>query len=217
MIIYTASDCSYADSVLDFIDPLREFFKIRLYRSNCVKIKKDNGYIYIKDLRIIKNVPLKDMVIIDNSVLSFAFHLENGIPVLPFYNNTSDTELIYLRDYLMELYKSDDIKSVNAKVFNLKKYISNPNEDVIYLDKYEELNNEKVKGEISAKQSLETTLNQPIRRKSSMKNQENTLQNARKHVLTLNTVKNSSKKILNSILLGIDEAKDLKDGKNSSF
>lgn len=49
-------------------------------------MKTEEG-VYIKDLRIIKNRNLKDMVIIDNAVYSFGFQLDNGIPILPFYDD----------------------------------------------------------------------------------------------------------------------------------
>jgi CTD small phosphatase-like protein 2 len=53
---------------LDFIDPDRELIQYRLYRQHCI----ETDYGYIKDLRIIANRDLKDMVLVDNSVLSFA-------------------------------------------------------------------------------------------------------------------------------------------------
>lgn len=121
MIIYTASHKCYADSVVNHIDPLGQFFQYRLYRHNCVKLTGPEGQtIYIKDLRIIKNVPLENMVIIDNSVLSFAFHLENGIPILPFYSNKDDTEMDTLRNYLGKLAKFDNITINNGATFNLR-------------------------------------------------------------------------------------------------
>lgn len=120
MIIYTASDQSYADSVINYIDPTKEYFKYRLYRHNCVKLTTENGTIYVKDLRIIKNIPLKNMVIIDNSVLSFAFHLDNGIPILPFYNNKDDVEIDSLKNYLTKLAKCDNLTVSNGSNFNLK-------------------------------------------------------------------------------------------------
>ena len=52
--------------------------------------------VYIKDLRIIKNRNLKDIVIIDNAVYSFGFQLDNGIPILPFYEDKSDEEMLHL-------------------------------------------------------------------------------------------------------------------------
>lgn len=121
MIIYTASDKSYADSVINYIDPFNTFFPYRLYRHNCVKIVTDEGQtLYVKDLRIIKNVPLENMIIIDNSVLSFAFHLENGIPILPYYSNKDDTEMDTLKNYLQKLAKFDDLTVSNGATFNLK-------------------------------------------------------------------------------------------------
>lgn len=120
MIIYTASDQSYADSVINYIDPTKEYFKYRLYRHNCVKLTTENGTIYVKDLRIIKNIPLKNMVIIDNSVLSFAFHLDNGIPILPFYNNKDDVEIESLKNYLTKLAKCENLTISNGSNFNLR-------------------------------------------------------------------------------------------------
>lgn len=120
MIIYTASDQSYADSVIGYIDPMKSYFKHRLYRHNCVKLMTENGPIYVKDLRIIRNVPLDQMIIIDNSVLSFAFHLNNGIPILPFYSNKEDVEMNFLKNYLAKLAKYDNIIDQNGLTFNLK-------------------------------------------------------------------------------------------------
>ena len=56
--------------VLNYLDPKKELIDKRLYRESCMKT--DEG-VYIKDLRIIRNRKLKDMVIIDNAVYSFGF------------------------------------------------------------------------------------------------------------------------------------------------
>ena len=42
---------------------------------------------------VFKNISLDDIVIIDNSVLSFAFHLDNGIPILPYYSGSDEKEM----------------------------------------------------------------------------------------------------------------------------
>jgi CTD small phosphatase-like protein 2 len=68
VIAFTASDQSYANAILDFIDPDRELIDYRLYRQHCLETE----FGYIKDLRIIANRDMKDMVLVDNSVLSFA-------------------------------------------------------------------------------------------------------------------------------------------------
>ena len=52
-----------------------------MYRDSCIQTEEG---IYVKDLRIIANWSLKDIVIVDNAVYSFAFQLDNGIPIIPF-------------------------------------------------------------------------------------------------------------------------------------
>lgn len=70
VVVFTASHKFYADVVLDFLDPTGELIHHRLYRDHC--FQTEDG-VYIKDLRIIRNRSLKDMVIVDNAVYSFGF------------------------------------------------------------------------------------------------------------------------------------------------
>jgi hypothetical protein len=108
--MFTASHKLYADSVLNYLDPNGDLIKYRLYRHNCAEIFHDEVKYYVKDLRVIRNVDISNMVIIDNSVLSFAFQLENGIPILPFYDNKGDNELLYLADYLNHIGPVSDLR-----------------------------------------------------------------------------------------------------------
>ena len=48
-----------------------------------------NGF-FIKDLRIISTKHLKDIVIVDNLAHSFGFQIENGIPILEWFNDQND-------------------------------------------------------------------------------------------------------------------------------
>ena len=61
------------------------------------------------------------MVIVDNSALSFAYNVSNGIPILPFYDNRQDEELKHLRYYLNCLQESrvDDVRVHNDEAFGL--------------------------------------------------------------------------------------------------
>ena len=68
MAIFTAAEQTYADLIIDIIDPERKFFSQRLYRHHCFKVDE----VYVKDLRIIDDRCLEDMIIVDNSILSFA-------------------------------------------------------------------------------------------------------------------------------------------------
>ena len=83
--IFTASSKEYADAIIDqVLDPLGLLIKFRLYRDHCHQT--DDG-IYIKDLRIINSHPLKDLLLVDNSVHSFGFQLSNGVPIVPFFDD----------------------------------------------------------------------------------------------------------------------------------
>jgi CTD small phosphatase-like protein 2 len=50
----------------------------------------------VKDLRIFEGLPLHEVVLIDNSVYSFAHQIENGVPIIPFYHDKNDEELLHL-------------------------------------------------------------------------------------------------------------------------
>ncbi|CDW72048.1 nli interacting factor-like phosphatase family protein [Stylonychia lemnae] len=117
VVVFTASHKFYADVVLDYLDPKGELVHYRLYRDSC--FQTEDG-VYIKDLRIIKNRSLKDMVIVDNAVYSFGFQLDNGIPIIPFYNNREDEELLHLINYINTLAFFNDLREQNAKAFQLK-------------------------------------------------------------------------------------------------
>ena len=54
----------------------------------------------MKDLRILGNRQLKNIVLVDNSPYSFGPQIENGIPIIPFFYNKEDRELYNLIGYL---------------------------------------------------------------------------------------------------------------------
>ena len=120
VVIYTASHPSYADAVLDYMDKENKYFKYRLYRSHCIQCDVDGFKFYVKDLDTLdKYYNLKDIVIIDNSILSFAYHLYNGIPIIPFINQPNDTELMFTAHYLVSIANYDDLSLENKKHLNL--------------------------------------------------------------------------------------------------
>lgn len=113
IMIFTASHESYADEVINYLDPKREYVQHRLYRRNCEYI--DEGY-YVKDLRILGR-DLSKTVLIDNAAYSYCFQIENGIPILPYYEGKNDYELNALKNYLMNL--NGDVRVANRKMFKL--------------------------------------------------------------------------------------------------
>ena len=78
--------------------------------------------IYIKDLQIIKNREIKNMVIVDNNAHAFALNLDNGIPILEWKDDKNDKELKYLLNYLLELAVCDDVRTFNRKVLKLEEF-----------------------------------------------------------------------------------------------
>jgi CTD small phosphatase-like protein 2 len=45
---------------------------------------------YVKDLRIIADRELEDLVIVDNSMVAFGYQLDNGVPISSYIEGTKD-------------------------------------------------------------------------------------------------------------------------------
>ena len=56
--------------------------------------------------------PLNQVMIIDNSPNSYQFQPENGIPILSWYDDPKDTELLKLIPALKLLSQVDDVRPV---------------------------------------------------------------------------------------------------------
>jgi Dullard-like phosphatase family protein len=115
IIIFTASHSAYADAVCDYLDPTGTLIYSRLYRDHCIIV---NG-VFIKDLRILSNRKLKDVVIIDNTIHCIAYQLDNCVPIISWFNDPEDQELLKIISYLGTLSESEDVRVVNKASFNL--------------------------------------------------------------------------------------------------
>lgn len=127
ILVFTASCSIYAETVVKEIDPDKKYISYILDRNFCLETK--NGF-FIKDLRIIKNRELKNMVIVDNLVHSFGFQIENGIPILEWTGNKNDQELKHLANYLIEARKYEDIREYNKEKLKLLELSQSKVEDV---------------------------------------------------------------------------------------
>jgi len=120
--IFTASVKAYADAVIDYLDPNKNLIQFRLYRNNCINV---NDKIFVKDLRIIKGIDIKDIILLDNSIYSFSAQINNGILVNSFFNDKNDIELYNVLGYLLNfLVKAEDVRVVNEQFFNFDKIIN---------------------------------------------------------------------------------------------
>ena len=75
----------------------------------------------MKDLRIFKNVDLKNIILIDNSMYSFATQINNGILINTFIKDRNDNELNNALDYLINyILPAQDVRKVNEEFFNFR-------------------------------------------------------------------------------------------------
>jgi len=117
--VFTASHPYYAEHVINILDPNKTIFSKRFFRSSCIQ----NEGLYIKDLRVL-NCDLNSTLIVDNSILSFASQLDNGIPVIPFYEDKEDKLLPKIADYIMSLKDLPDVRLKNRDTFCLSQLYS---------------------------------------------------------------------------------------------
>jgi CTD small phosphatase-like protein 2 len=118
LVVFTASDQDYADTIINYIEKEKKYFKMRLYRNNCIFIEPG---LYIKDLRIFNSwKKMEDIIIIDNSLFSFANQLNNGILITSFFDDKDDTFLNNVKDYLEYIKNEKDIREINKESFRFE-------------------------------------------------------------------------------------------------
>ena len=60
------------------------------------------------------------MIIIDNSIVSFAFNIDNGVLVKDFHSNmVNDEEFLYLCKFLEDAFSQNDLREFNREKFKL--------------------------------------------------------------------------------------------------
>lgn len=121
IVVFTAGVKDYADPILDKIDPDNTIFKKRMYRTECIKVEQ----FFIKDLDVILDRGKDSMVLVDNSILSFAFDIPNGVPINSFMGDEEDDrDLLYLVSFLEEAFYQSNIQKACEDSFKLQYLLS---------------------------------------------------------------------------------------------
>ena len=118
VVIYTASQHCYADKLLDLVDRDNKLIHHRLFRHHCINVEGN----YVKDLRVLGR-DLSKTVIIDNSPPAFTYQIDNGIPIISWYDEEDDTELLKMIPVLEKLDSLADVRPAIKKYFQMRKLV----------------------------------------------------------------------------------------------
>eukprot|EP00667_Euglena_gracilis_P009167 EG_transcript_9306 len=114
VVIFTASQKVYANKLLDILDPTQEIFHHRVFREGCTNVEGN----YLKDLSALGR-DLGRTVIVDNSPQAFAYQLDNGIPILSWFESPHDRELFKVIPLLDRLLEAEDVRPALRQRFQL--------------------------------------------------------------------------------------------------
>lgn len=103
VVIFTASLPSYANAVINLLDPERKRISHRLFRDSCVYYRGQ----YIKDLTLLGR-SLHEIIIIDNSPVSYLFQPDHAVPIPSWYSDITDKHLKNIQDPLVSLAIMDE-------------------------------------------------------------------------------------------------------------
>ncbi|XP_051128370.1 probable phosphatase PSR2 isoform X3 [Andrographis paniculata] len=112
VVIFTASQSFYAAQILHILDPDSNVISRRAYRESCIFSEGS----YVKDLTIF-GVDLARVAIVDNSPQVYRLQVDNGIPILSWFDDPSDSALMSLLTFLETLAGADDVRPIIAKKF----------------------------------------------------------------------------------------------------
>ncbi|RNF12657.1 nuclear lim interactor-interacting factor-like protein [Trypanosoma rangeli] len=107
VVVFTASVSRYCNAVMNAVDPGGVLGPLRLYREHCSIL---NGA-YVKDLSLLGR-DLNQMVIVDNSPVTYLFQQRNAIPIPSWFEDPNDMELKRLLPIVEALARAENVYDV---------------------------------------------------------------------------------------------------------
>ena len=86
--MFTAANEIYAKKILGKIDLEGNIFDFEIFRQHCDVI---GGKLAIKNLRILSNRSIKNVILVDNSAHTYLYQKENAVPIVSFHDDLGDT------------------------------------------------------------------------------------------------------------------------------
>lgn len=108
--VFTASLAPYADRVVDYLDPAGQLVHHRLYREHCTNVEGN----YIKDMSLMGR-SMERIAIVDNSPVAYSFQPENAIPILSWFDDRNDRELMEMMPMLEHFAQTCDYFHTSKK------------------------------------------------------------------------------------------------------
>lgn len=126
IVLFTAARKEYADPIVDRIDPNRRYFHARLYRNHCELIggRDYSQEYFVKNMKVVMNRALRDCIIIDNLIYSFATNLGHGILIKPFLVIAADEELRFLSNVLEKWKPGTDSRHFIEREFGQREFFA---------------------------------------------------------------------------------------------
>mmetsp|Transcript_10968 Transcript_10968/g.27711 ORF Transcript_10968/g.27711 Transcript_10968/m.27711 type:complete len:254 (-) Transcript_10968:14-775(-) len=117
VVIFTASQELYAAKLLSLVDT-KHVIRHHLYRDACQRLS-DN---YLKELSVLGR-DLSKVIIVDNNPAAFGFQVDNGIPIVSWFDDSSDQCLLELLPFLRLLSTSEDVRPHIREKYKLRELI----------------------------------------------------------------------------------------------